>query len=272
MHSSASRVFPMPGAPKTVTRCGLASASGTFEGIHHLLELALAPDDRSLEAAEQRRRLGIHVLDDPGAVEDETGGGVTHEPPCAHPGEHPPRSRPVAQARGLVDGRAGHERVAGHHLAGREADARLGTERDGGARSLQRVLVARRGHAEDGEQPTVSEALDRRAVSLEDALGRGASFSQLGPPRLRIVGEAVERDIGGEHGDGLAGLRWREPRRRTLGDRRRVESRISIQYGAVCLLKLAGRLCPELVDERPPGPRDTTGARPPAAPNGRARP
>ena len=159
---------------------------GAVECLDHLFELGLASDDRRLETSEQRRRVGIHCLDNPGVVARGAGRGVAYQPPRAETGEHLARSRLVAQARCFLDRRARDKRIAGHHLTGRQPDPRGRPERNSGASGLQCVVVAGRGNAENADQAAAAEALHGRAMRLEHALGGGTSRAELRTTRFRI--------------------------------------------------------------------------------------
>ena len=131
-----------------------------LERIDDLAEFPVAPDERRLEAAEQRRRVGVDRVDRPRVLPRRGRDGVAHAAPRPGGGEHLSRVGSLLEPRGFVDRRARHERIAGHDLPGGDADAsRDGgrAERDGRRERAQRIVVLRRGDAEHAEHAPAAE-------------------------------------------------------------------------------------------------------------------
>ena len=261
-HSTASRVFPTPGRAEDRDEVRPAVAP----------RRARTPPT-ICSSSRSRPTIGVSSRRSSGAASGSTASithapsrgepvdRVAHEPPGAGVGEHLARRRAASRRRArLVDRRAGDERIAGHDLAGREPDP--ARDRPIGARARRGPPAARRRRAR-------RERRRRRAAGrCRPALHRRAVASRARAPRPRCArgaprgappdrpADVVGRDVGDEHGHGLALLRAERPR--GLGGSapgRRVERRVPAQHGPLELLKLAARLRPELVDEGPPGRR-----------------
>ena len=161
----------------------------------------------------------------------------------------PARSRRlVASSTGVPDTSG----LAGHHLAGGEPDPRRAPQR----RLRRERPEAHRRRARPGRRTRRAGARcrgsARSAVGLEHALRARASLARTECVALLDRRRDRRRDIGGEDGHGLAlVIAWRA-RGRGLRAGRRVEGRVAPQNGALQLLELAARLCPELFDEGPP--------------------
>ena len=157
------------------------------EVVAQTLELALATDDRRVEASHQAGRRGVDleqpIRRDGGALalELELDGLDLHRVPDELlrflPDQDLAGLRGLLEPRRDVDGVARDERVAlaGHDLARVHADPRPQPDRrdgrpqlDRGANRPERVVLVRLRDAEDRHHGVADELLDRAAVPLED--------------------------------------------------------------------------------------------------------
>ena len=135
--------------------------------------------------------------------------GVPHCPPGARRGDDVAGARALLKPGGLVDGSACDERVAGHDLAGREADAgdeARGAERIRRRDRTQRIVVPGRRDAEYPEHPSAAERGDTRPVARELLLGGAGPLEQRGALCLGVVECLGRADVGDQDGDELARL------------------------------------------------------------------
>ena len=190
-----------------------AVAARAPEGRHDLGELVLAPDERRLEAADDRFGVVQHAADDVVAASPLSGDRVTDEAPRSLADEHVRLAGGGAQPIGLLERRARDERppeggIAGDDVAGGDtctSDEPAGDERAGGANGAKRVVLARHGNTEDPENARVRRASGGASVGIEGCDGFLAAPAELVTPQLR-VGAGVGGQVGEQEGDRLARL------------------------------------------------------------------
>ena len=178
---------------------------------------------------------------------------MSHAAPRPGGREQFSRVRLLLEPRGLVDRRARHERVPGHDLPGRDADASSEdgrAEREGRRDRAERVVVLRSGDAEHAEHAPAAERRDARAVTFELPLRRDRPLQDRRAPCLRVVGRVGRCDVGDEDRHELPRLRGLRPRGRRGRAVRRVERGILAQHRPLQLLQLAPGVGSQLVDER----------------------
>ena len=213
-----------------------------LERLRQQAQLPDPPDERRIESSQMRRGIRVDTSETVPAHEGRLAleleldrlvdlDRVAHQPIGPLTEHDLARLRGLLQARGDVDGIAGHERlagrrVAGHHLAGidarPQADAHAVIAQHVGVDHLERLVeLGRRPdgaqgivfvdarHAEDRHHGVADELLDRPAMPLEDLPGGGEGAPQDAPHRLRI--ETLAHGRGARHvaeqdGHGLARL------------------------------------------------------------------
>ena len=196
-----------------MTRCGLPSRVARWKFATISASSSLAPDERRLEAADDRFRVVQHASEDVVAASPLGGDCVTDEAPRSLADEDVRVAGGGAQSIRLLERRARDERppegaVARDDVAGGDActsDEPAGDERERGANGAKRVVLARRGNAEDPENARVSRASAAASVGIEGCDRFLAAPAELVTPQLR-VGAGVGGQVGEQDGDRLARL------------------------------------------------------------------
>jgi hypothetical protein len=180
---------------------------------HDLGELVLAPDERRLEAADDRFRVVQHAPEDVVAASSLGSDRVTDEAPRPLADEDVRVAGGGAQSIRLLERRARDERlpegaVARDDVAGGDtctSDEPAGDERMRSANGAKRIVLVGRGNTEDPEYARVSRASGSASVRNEGCDRFLAAPAELVTPPLR-VGAGVGQQVGEQESDRLARL------------------------------------------------------------------
>ena len=246
-----------------------------LECFDDLAELPVAPHERRLEPAEQRRRVGVDGVDRPGVLPRRGRDGVAHDPPGPGGGEHvtrvapaPGAARPRRPARPRRAGRRSRPRRSRGRRVAATADERSATaavtarsESSSWAAGTPNTPSTRPPPSDATLAPCRSSSRSAARVRSSSAARRasGSSGASVGLTSATRTVTSFRDSAGCGGGDAGAALG------------RRVERGILTQHRPLQLLQLAPGLGSQLVDERPARVARTPPARPPVSPSGRAR-